>query len=614
MKRLLTILGLACALCAGAQEHAVILSDCQHFTMQSVSAGTLTVSRTVEVFDDDGLMEAAFRVYTDRAETLTAFKGTLTFPDGRTVRIKKADLSTVSLATGLAEDGFLTAYLPSAHYPFTVAYEYTVQYRKGFATFPAYVPVVTEKTRLKHGEYLITVPRDTRVQYCAVTFGAPDVADGQYKWTLDDYAGFVEEPIMPPRSTFLPMVLASPIEFVYGGYSGRQGNWKDLGLWQKQLLQDVGDLPAATVEKVSELTAPCRTDLEKIRVLYDYLREKTRYVSIQFGIGGFKPFPASQVDRTGFGDCKALSNYFQALLRAAGIKSYYAILSTTRKRLIPDYASLGQTDHVMLAVPLAETADTLYVECTNPTVPLGYRHEDVAGHDLILIKENGGTRITAAAYPDSLRRSDVKAEVTLYDDGSAHIELANRYFLDQAEPWMHFRDLKPEEQKKSLMAGIDVQPQNLSVRSVRDNFGTYDGRDWCPSIEIDFAMDCNNYGRRSGQRIFVPVNIFSKKMFVQRGERVNPIHTGPGRCLEDHITFILPEGFVVESVPDPVELDDAWSSFSSRITVEGNRVTVEQRLFLKACDADRDRYADYRTFARTLNRAYGAMIVLKEES
>ena len=613
MKRLVVFLGLMLATGAFAQQHAVIVSDVEHFAMQSVSSGTLTVSRTVEVFDDDGLPEAAFRVYTDRAETLTALRGVITFPGGRTVKIKKTDLTTISLATGLAEDGFLTAYIPAGNYPFTVSYDYTVQYRKGFAVFPAFAPVGTEKTILRHGEYRISLPKDTRIQYCSVSFAEPEITESQYKWTLDDYGGYTDEHLMPPSASFLPLVLASPIEFMYGGIPGRQGDWKDLGLWQASLLQGVEDLPPETVRRVAEMTAGCSSDLEKIRVLYGYLREKTRYVSIQFGIGGFRPFPASQVDRTGFGDCKALSNYFRCLLRAAGIESDYAILNTTRAHTFPDYASFGQTNHVMVAVPLAETADTLYIECTNPAVPLGYRHRNVAGHDVILISPEGGTLIQAPAYPDSLRRTERDVAVTLNGDGSAHVELSSRFFLDQVEPWIAFRTKNTGEQKQMLASGLGLQPQNLVVRSVRDNFDSYDRRDWCPILEIDYAMDCNNYGRRTGDRLFLPANIFSRKMFVQRGERVNPIHTGTGGSFQDRITFTLPAGYAVESVPDPVQLDDAWCTFSSRVTVDGNRIIVEQCLRLKACDAEKERYADYRSFARALNKACDASIVLKAE-
>jgi hypothetical protein len=53
----------------------------------------------------------------------------------------------------------------------------------------------------------------------------------------------------------------------------------------------------------------------KAKLIYDYVQQKSRYVSIQVGIGGWKPMDASDVDRLGYGDCKGLTNYTKALWR-----------------------------------------------------------------------------------------------------------------------------------------------------------------------------------------------------------------------------------------------------------------------------------------------------------
>jgi len=67
-------------------------------------------------------------------------------------------------------------------------------------------------------------------------------------------------------------------------------------------------LPETTKQKVTELTKNAKSREEKARLLYEYVQNKTRYISIQLGIGGFQPFEARVVDETGYGDCKALSN------------------------------------------------------------------------------------------------------------------------------------------------------------------------------------------------------------------------------------------------------------------------------------------------------------------
>ena len=610
MKQVLIVIALLAAQIAGAQQHATVVNDTEHFTMHSVASGTLNVTRTITVFDEHGLAEAVFSVYTNQFETLSAFKGVQTLPGGKTIKIKKSDLQTVSIGTGLAEDGFLTTYLPSGSYPFTISYEYTVQYRKGFAVFPVFAPVRTEKTRLEHGSYTLSFPEGTKIRYHANVFGKPRITDTEYNWAIDNFAGYTEEHLMPEIRTILPYVQAAPVDFMYDGVPGRQGTWQQLGQWQYGLLQGADDLPAERVAEMKALTASCKTTMEKVRLVYDYLCNKTRYVSIQFGIGGFRPFPASRVDKTGFGDCKALSNYFISLLRAVGVESVYTVLNTRRPHMDPDYCSLGQSDHVMVSVPLRETGDTLLVECTR-RLPLGYRPRHAAGHDLLRIHPSGGELAGASGYPDSLSRIEIQVTVQPAEDGSAHIEITDLYSLDKIEPLLDFQNWPDGQQRRQLTSGLDIHPQAFHVKSIEDNFDTCDGiPDWYPFMRISYAMECRGFCRVSGNRLFVPVNLFAKKLFIQRTERINPLENDSGSCYHDILTYQLPEGYSVESVPDPVQMDEEWGTFTSTVTNGDGVITVDQFLHLKRFQEDPSSYAAYRTFARALNKAYEASIVL----
>ena len=161
--------------------------------------------------------------------------------------------------------------------------------------------------------------------------------------------------------------------------------------------------------------------MEKIAAIYQYLASTTRYVSIQLGIGGLQPIAAADVNRTGFGDCKGLSNYMRAMLTELGIPSVYTVISTTNRRLLADFASANQNNHVILQVPLPN--DTLWLECTNPTLPLGYVHHSIAGHDALLVGPNGGILCQLPTYADSLNTQVNNTLVTCQPDGSAKVEL-----------------------------------------------------------------------------------------------------------------------------------------------------------------------------------------------
>ena len=615
MKRLLILPFLLWAGLLGAQQkyNAIVLEDEESFTLSSATSGTYTVHRSVRVFNDNGLPDALFHEYTDAFHTLTSFKGTLEREGAKPLKLKKDDLVMVSVASGLAEDGFLQAYEPSATYPFTVTYEYTVSYRKGVASFPAFIPVMGEKVKVEKASYSLQVPSGTAINYAASRVGEVRKEEGKadtYIWEVPAYEGYTDEVLMPSWREIVPYLIACPVDFVYAGVPGSQGTWEDVGRWCSYLRTGTSDLPEAFAEQLRQLTAGAGSDLEKIRILYDYLREHTRYVSIQLGIGGYKPFPASQVHKTGFGDCKGLSNYMQAMLDAVGIPSSYTLVNTNRRRFLEDYSGFGQMNHVMLCVPLPEKQDTLWLECTNPSLPLGYRHEDIADHDVVMTTPGGGVPTRVPAYADTLSRVVREMEIDLKEDGSAKVSVLRSLYLDETESWVHIRDWKPDTRTSRLTAGLSVQPQEVVLRGVKDNFRDYDGPGYCPWMELDYSFSTRQYATTGKDRIFVPANPYPQNASIQRGKRQNDLVCIRGGITRDRIRIHLPEGYTVESLPAPVSMDTEWGALTVRAEEKDGVVTILQELRIKPFRESPDHYDSFRTFLRAANKAYAAQIVL----
>ena len=74
-------------------------------------------------------------------------------------------------------------------------------------------------------------------------------------------------------------------------------NWLEFGKWYYDtLIKDGLELPESTKQKMIELTSVTQDSVEKARIVYSYVQEKVRYISVQVGIGGFKPMLANEVD------------------------------------------------------------------------------------------------------------------------------------------------------------------------------------------------------------------------------------------------------------------------------------------------------------------------------
>lgn len=621
MKRILCVVALILAgSLSWAQEvrkaDAVILSYDMSFDMASPSSGTMKACRKVLVMNRKGLASALFNVYTDSFRSLSSFSGRIE-AGGKTLRkLKSSDLNTVLLADGMATDAFVSFYEPNAPYPFTVEYEYEVSYRKGFVSFPAFIPVSAPDVSIVQASYTISVPSQTQIQYNASAEPVKS-ADGKkdiYRWRFDGYSGYVYEHLMPDVLDFVPYVYSGPVAFEYAGTSGSLSDWKDLGVWLYGLQKGLVTVPAELKTKVEALTSGLDSDRAKIKTLYDYLRENTRYVSIQLGIGGFRPFPVETVYKTGFGDCKALSVYMQALLDVAGIKSDYLIVNADEKDLLAGFHTPGQMNHAMLSVPME--SDTLWIECTNPRYPLGYRHDAIAGHQVVLVKEDGGELVRVKSYPDSLRLRSESVEVRLDADGRASCKGSRRLLLDNAEAYIGFRTLDSKAQFNAIMSGNSLNPTDFSITSVNDNFNDWvnmkPGEEYVPEVTVGYAYDVTDYAKASGDRIFMPLNPFAKRISTDRSARVNDMERKYATTMSDTVCLVLPTGYIPESLPSSDRIESPFGSFVTEVAYDEKEgsITLVQTISLFAGRFPKEAYADYRTFARSVSRAYDGRIVL----
>lgn len=587
------------------------------FNMVSQTTGTYKVNMRVSVLSKDASDEAMFLVYQDGFKSLSSFSGVLESGGKVIKKYKMSDLKSVSVGEGGITDATVSYLEPVAPVPYVVEYTYEVSYKNGFISFPTFIPVTEPGVILSSASYTLTVPPGTELMYKSSM--EPEKETGAkadiYKWKAPTFPGYVYEHMMPSIYERVPYLYVGPKSFTYARTQGEQTDWQAAGMWLYGLQKDVCTVPDELRAKVQEMTSGVSSDRQKIKILYEYLRQNTRYVSIQLGIGGLRPFPVEMVMKSGFGDCKALSVYMQALLAAADIHSEYLIVNTGRRSLLKDYYSVGQMDHAMLCVPMQN--DTLWIECTNPRLPLGYRHDNIAGHEVLLIGENGGQKVRVRPYPDSLRRSVESVEVTLNADGSAHCVGSRHLVLDDAEAYVGFSSLTEKTKFNAIMGANSLTPDNFKIVSVTDNFEDWanmsDGEEYIPETEIRYEFDAANYAKVSGDRIFLDLNPFAKQVRADRKQRVNDYVRSRRVIIEDVVSLTLPEGYTVESLPASATISSPFGTLQTEVTFADGKIDVVQTLTMIPGRFTKEEYDLYRTFAKDVTKAYSTRVVLRRE-
>ncbi|HNN51550.1 MAG TPA: DUF3857 domain-containing protein [Pseudomonadota bacterium] len=130
--------------------------------------------------------------------------------------------------------------------------------------------------------------------------------------------------------------------------------WEDVATWYRGLVAE-SLLPSSEVTRAAQAVVakiPASDELGRIRALYDEVVRRTRYVGLEFGIHGYKPYKVPQVWERKFGDCKDKAALLHVMLKEVGIESSLTLARTTKGGNIdPEPASLAVFDHAIVFVP-----------------------------------------------------------------------------------------------------------------------------------------------------------------------------------------------------------------------------------------------------------------------
>lgn len=129
-------------------------------------------------------------------------------------------------------------------------------------------------------------------------------------------------------------------------------SWADVAAWAVPLYAVPDPLPAAVAEKEAELTRGVSGDEARTMALLKFVQQEIRYLGLELGPGTHRPNPPDQVLARRFGDCKDKALLFCTLMRAAGMEAYPALVNTSYRDRIGDWAaSPFAFDHVIACVP-----------------------------------------------------------------------------------------------------------------------------------------------------------------------------------------------------------------------------------------------------------------------
>lgn len=582
------------------------------FKATSSKDGSLYYKKAVTILNQKSSANA-LSVYYDKSSKVSKIKAKLYDGMGKLIRkIDKdeiKDYSAVANSSIYQDDRFKYLAVNHSTYPFTVEFEYEMNL-KGmyFITYPDWY-IQAYETSVEQGQLVMDLPEDQSFYYQTLNIEiTPKIEhkDGRqiYTWLVQNRPAIKKESYGPSFAEVLPIIKTAPDQFEFEGYSGSMRNWEAYGDFVKTLYEGRDELPAEMVNQVKKLTSNTSTDTEKIDILYRFMQENMRYVSVQLGIGGWQPFDANYVTDRKYGDCKALTNFMKAMLKEVGITAYPALIrSGDLYYEVSDTFTTPSFNHVILNIP----AENYWLECTSSSMPPNYITSSNENRNVLLITESGGKLIKTPklSYQDNLEENQVK--VTLAEDGSA--TLSNSIFLKGAQHEA-FRYLQHnyslEEQKKHFIEYADLPSstiESFAINAATDR----------PECELNYSLHIPRYGSKAGRRFFIPANMVSAFSNVPSTaeKRNHPIVIKRGYTEKDVIEFEIPSGYDIESIPkEAAQISNDYARYEVKVEKSTNGFTFTRSLEVEAIQLAPTDYDEFRTFFKDVAKLDNMRIVL----
>ncbi len=420
------------------------------------------------------------------------------------------------------------------------------------------------------------------------------------------------EDFSPAAHRVGPAVLLAPRVATLGGLKGDFSDWNGMGVWTTELLADRSTLPPDAIAEVRELVRDISNPRARVERVYAYMQSRTHYISIQLGIGGFKPMDPASVHTLGYGDCKALSNYTRLLLDAVDIPSNYCIVGAggTHEIFLPEFASASQANHAILGVPLAK--DTMWLECTDQTNPADYASADwTAGRYVLWVDDKGGELVRTHGAQATDNPVSSFTTIDLSGDKDAIFTRRSTYRGTQLDLPVAMRTADAADRRRYAQADLALTLEGLDPQV------SIETTPYGPVGTIQEAGRLQGYRQLVGKRLVVPTFGYLPGLPAPRDtvRRRSPVALTEGYVRVDTLRLVLPKGAQLSS-PSPVSLSGPQGSYQlSVVAAYTSRedlvasgtispvLTLERRLTVNAGIYPAESAGEIARFAAAVKRA-----------
>lgn len=460
-------------------------------------------------------------------------------------------------------------------------------------TIPKYVYSSLGKNYEKQGIKVVEAMLNT---YRFVQKEVPALKKESYITTMEDYVAKVRFQL---NTTALP---DAPVRSFLT-------NWKDVA--KRLMKEDFFGVQFKKKGKHKKLWAAAepqiqqgKTPLEKITLAYDFINnnvewnEKYTYGAVENALDVcFEKKKATSGE---------LNLMLLAILQEAGIKAEPVLISTRDHGKVQTlYPILNQFNHTMVLVTVED--QNILLDAGNPFRPIGYPRVNALNYQAWIVDEMQPEWINLAA-PKSVEKTLVNFKL----DQEGHVEGTIAIGTEGYKAVNGRADYyTAKDGKKVKEAWMELYPDMKITQVDFENTVVS-----ASSLKIKMACEIPNQAQVMDDFIYFSPSIYNsfEENPFKLEQRVYPVEIPYPFTKQFVFNLDLPEGYVVEELPEParVVLPNKGGSFLYMVKQNGQRLQIIRKIKVSQLKFTSEEYTTIKTFFDLIVAKNEAQIVLKK--
>jgi hypothetical protein len=451
-----------------------------------------------------------------------------------------------------------------------------------------------------------------------------EVAPNHWRWELKDMPALTLRDI-PSRPEWEAIAGRMSVQWGDAAVEGNDNQWRAIGQWVTTLEANRPDPSPEITAQVQTLIAGAPDFYAKLARITDFIQKNIRYFVVMRGIGGLQANHAGDIFRNKYGDCKDKTTLLISMLQVAGIRAFYVPVDVRRGIVDPKDPSL-YGNHMITAIEIPTDVQDprlqatvksndgkryLIFDPTNERTPVGNLPSYLQGGYGTLAAGSSSQIIALPVLSPEANGTVRKGEFTLSLDGTLTGSVDTSHSGPEgAELRLILKDSDDKERRESLETEISQDLPGVVLNS----FQFVQPAALDKPLEVHYKFTAGQYAHQAGPLLLVrPRVVGSHVLPFNDKPRTVAIDLSATGLWHDTYDITLPPGYIVDEMPDPVDVDVDFASYHSTITSKDNLLHYEREYVVRQIEIPPDQAASFRKLESAILTDEKGTAVLKKQ-